>query len=151
MIVELKSLLPLIYGENLEQSAELPAAPPETYFPGRIMNLEQSAELPAAPPETYFPGRIMNLEQSAELPAAPPVESLQTVLPALAGESSYSLMQGISAAGGEQNGDVELQVQSRVTDLLEQLIAVSEKNAESSERIADLLEQQNSPSALLYD
>ena len=107
MIVELKSLLPLIYGENLEQSAELPAAPP--------------------------------------------VESLQTVLPALAGESSYSLMQGISAAGGEQNGDVELQVQSRVTDLLEQLIAVSEKNAESSERIADLLEQQNSPSALLYD
>lgn len=40
---------------------------------------------------------------------------------------------------------------SHITALLEQLIAVSEKNAESSDRITELLEQQQSDAPLLFN
>ena len=121
MIIELKSLLPLTYAAFQEEE-------------------ENAASL------THFP-----------LPedAAPPLSG--RALPAASGisrdaDSNFSPAQAdVFSAGMFQESYPEYQEDnSRITDLLEQLLTVSERNADSSNRIADLLEQQNSDSAILY-
>jgi hypothetical protein len=101
MVVELKSLLPMLQ-ERLEEQAE--------------------ENTPVLLAETF--------RNSAQETAESPKESVVT----------FQLPEG----SGNHPAD------SRLTDLMEQLLAVSGRNADSSQRIADLLEQQNSDSSILY-
>ena len=102
MVVELKSLLPMLQ-ERLEEQAE--------------------ENTPVLLAETF--------RNSAQETAESPKESIVT----------FQLPEG----SGNHPAD------SRLTDLMEQLLAVSGRNADSSQRIADLLEQREQEQKLSFN
>ena len=75
--------------------------------------------------------------------AAEPLSFSPNEAPAQAPEFPVESHQSSAAALQEGN--------NRIADLLTQLLTVSERNADSSDRIADLLEQQNSDTGALYN
>ena len=163
MIVELKSLLPLIYGGNQEQTAEIPPTVSPEELPEvpvaaesfRAVPVEEIPEVPVAA-ESF---RAVPVEEIPEVPVAaksfravPPEEIPEVPVDVFSGtEGEYRQGQEMTVPEVRQEKPLEMMDNSRVTDLLEQLLAVSEKNAESSEKIADLLDQQTGSSFLTYN
>lgn len=121
MIIELKSLLPLTYSAPQEE--------------------EENAVSPAQFPLTE--GNLRHLSGTVSPLAA-------SGHPSPDSNFSPAQFEFYPPETGQESFPEYQEDNSRITDLLEQLLTVSEKNAESSNRIADLLEQQNSDSSILY-
>ena len=88
-------------------------------------------------------------EAELPLPHSSPVSAVPAMLPELAGSGTF---QEMPSGENDQAASAALQdSSSRIADLLAQLLSVSERNAEFSNRIADLLEEQNSENNILYN
>ena len=122
MIVELKSLLPLIIGNDQEEK-KIP--PPQLPSPAFAEN------------DFLFPALA-----EEQKPVSQELSVWDDFHPENRNENLTYSLRGSTPA---------LQENNRITDLLEQLLNVSAKNAESSGRIAELLEQQESGNSLFFN